>query len=402
MRRLRLAICGLVVAFGAAAQAQAADRSVTIGVLNDQSGLYADMGGVGSVVAARLAVEDSGLPAKGWKIEVISADHQNKTDVAATIARRWYDIDGVDMITDVTNSSVALAVSQLTKDKNKVMLASGPATSDLTGKACTPNTIHWTHDTWALANSTAKAALKVGGDTWYFITADYAFGHALERDTEAVVTANGGKVVGRVRHPINNTDFSSFLVQAQSSKAKIVAFANSGADTSNSINQAAEFGLVAGGQKLAGLLVYLTDVHSLGLELAQGLVLASPFYWDADEGTRAFSKRFEEVHGKKPTMVQAGVYSATLHYLKAVAEAGNAEDGADIVKRMKAMPTDDPLFGKGSIREDGRKIHPIHLYEVKTPAESKQPWDYYKHRATVAAEEAFRPLKDGECPMVTH
>jgi len=394
------AVVGAVMT-AAAVHAQAPEKVVRVGVLNDQSGPYADMGGPGSVVAAHLAVEDSGLLSKGWKIEVVSADHQNKADIGSNIARQWFDTERVDVITDVTNSAVALAVNQLAFEKNKAMLASGPATSDLTGKACTPNTVHWTHDTWAFANGTGKAIVKTGGDTWFFLTADYAFGLAIERDTEVVVLANGGKVLGRVRHPLNTADFSSFLLQAQSSKAKVIGLANSGNDTTNSIKQAAEFGIVAGGQNLAGLLIYLTDVHSIGLRIAQGLLLESPFYWDMNEETRAFSKRFEQqIRGVKPTMVQAGVYASILHYLKAVEQVGTAADGAKVVAAMKAMPTNDPLFGKGHIRVDGRKLHPMHLFEVKKPAESKGPWDYYKLRATVPAEEAFRPLNEGGCRLV--
>ncbi|MCG5236320.1 ABC transporter substrate-binding protein [Xanthobacter oligotrophicus] len=395
-------IIGLValLATSVAASAQA-PKAVKIGVLNDQSGPYADMGGIGSVVAAQLAVEDSGLRKKGWTIEVLSADHQNKADIAANVARQWYDVDGVDMITDVTNSAAALAVNQITRDKNKVMLASGPATSDLTGKACSPNTVHWTSDTWAFAHGTGQAIVKTGGGTWFFLTADYAFGQALERDTAAVVEQNGGKVIGRVRVPLGTSDFSSFLVQAQGSKAKIVGLANSGADTTNSIKQAAEFGIVSGGQNLAGLLIYITDVHSIGLPTAQGLILTSPFYWDLNDNTRAFSARFaDKMRGTKPSMVQAGVYSATLAYLKAVAELGASQDGKAVVDKMKSAPIKDVLFGDGKIRVDGRKIHNMYLFEVKKPSESKAPWDYYKLRATIPAEEAFRPLAESECPLV--
>ncbi|WP_158808980.1 ABC transporter substrate-binding protein [Beijerinckia sp. L45] len=384
-------------------QAQAQTPKVLkIGVLNDRSGPYADMGGAGSEIAARLAVEDSGLRAKGWTIDIVSADHQNKADVAANIAREWYDAEGVDMITDVTNSAAALAVNQITKDRNKVMLASGPATSELTGKACTPNTVHWTNDTWALAHGTGKAIVQTGGKTWFFLTADYAFGQALERDTAAIVKASGGTVLGSVRVPLGTADFSSFLLQAQSSKAQIVGLANSGGDTTNSIKQAAEFGIVAGGQNLAGLLVYITDVHAIGLDTAQGLILTSPFYWDMNDGTRAFAKRFSAQMrgGAEPSMVQAGVYSATLHYLKVIAAGAPPKDGRKVVDAMKAIPTDDPLFGMGSIRQDGRKIHNMYLFEVKKPSESKGPWDYYKLRATIPAADAFRPIADGGCPFV--
>lgn len=387
----------------AAVPSSAQEKTLKIGVLNDQSGLYADMGGLGSVAAAKLAVEDSGLLAKGWKIDVLGADHQNKPDVASNIARRWFDVDGVDVVTDVTNSAVALAVSQLAREKNKVELVSGAATSELTGKACSPNTIHWTHDTWALANGTGKAIVATGGDTWYFLTADYAFGHALERDTEAVVLKSGGKVLGKVLTPLNTADFSSFLLQAQSSGAKIVGLANSGVDTSNSIKQAAEFGIVEGGQKLAGLLVYLTDVHAAGLPIAQGLILEAAFYWDLNDGSRAFSDRFSKaMNGRKPTMVQAGVYSSVIHYLKAVEELGNSKDGAAVVAKMKSMPTEDIAMGKGEIRVDGRKIHDMYLFEVKKPAESKGPWDYYTLRTTIPAAEAFRPLDQGGCPLVVN
>src|SRR5688572_15405955 len=377
------------MAFGAAAQAQV---SVKIGVLNDRSGLYADISGEGSAVAARMAVEDFKAKDKGINVEVISADHQNKPDVGSNIARQWYDNDGVDVITDVPTSSVALAINQITKDKNKVFLNSGAASSDLTGKACSPNTIHWTYDTYALGQGTGGAMVKAGGDTWFFLTADYAFGHALERDTEAVVVKNGGKVLGKVRHPFPGQDFSSFLLQAQASKAKVIGLANAGGDTINSIKQAGEFGIVAGGQKLAGLLVFSSDVQALGLQTAQGLVLTESFYWDLNDGTRAWSKRFgEKSGGKMPTMVQAGVYGGVTHYLKAV-EALKAKDSQQVMAKMKEMPTDDPLFGKGQIRVDGRKIHDMYLLEVKKPAESKGAWDYYKLLSTIPGDQAFRPL----------
>jgi branched-chain amino acid transport system substrate-binding protein len=383
-----------------AAQAQVSDNLIKIGVLTDMTGLYADLSGPGSVLAAKMAVADSGIEKKGFKVEIVSADHLNKADVGSAIARQWYDTEKVDVIVDVPNSGVALAVNQITKDKNKVFLGSGPASSDLTGKACSPNTVHWTYDTWMLANGTGSAIVKTGGDTWFFLTSDYAFGHALERDTEAVVLKNGGKVVGKVRHPLNTQDFSSFLLQAQASKAKIIGLANAGGDTINSIKQAAEFGVVKGGQNLAGLLVFLTDVNSLGLQNAQGLILTTTFYWDRDEASRAFSKRFAaENQGNQPTMVQAGVYASLLHYLKAV-ENLKSDDGAKVVAKMKEMPTDDPLFGKGSIRADGRKLHPAYLVEAKKPSESKGKWDYYKIRATIPADQAFRPLAEGGCPLV--
>jgi branched-chain amino acid transport system substrate-binding protein len=383
------------------AAAQISDGVIKIGVLNDMSSLYADLTGQGSVVAAQLAVEDFGAAKKGMKVEIVSADHQNKPDVGSTIARTWYDTDKVDVIVDVPTSSVALAVNQITREKGKALLVSGAATSDLTGKACSPNTIHWTYDTWMLANGTGNAIVKTGGDTWFFLTADYAFGHALERDTEAVVLKSGGKVLGKVRHPLNTQDFSSFLLQAQASKAKIIGLANAGGDTINSIKQAAEFGIVKGGQNLAGLLVFVTDVKALGLPIAQGLIFTETFYWDLNDATRAFAKRFSEraPRNNYPTMIHAGVYSAVLHYLKAV-EAIKTDDGTKVIEQMKKMPTDDPLFGKGYIRADGRKIHPAYLVEVKKPAESKGPWDLYKIRATIPAEQAFRPLNEGGCPLV--
>jgi branched-chain amino acid transport system substrate-binding protein len=395
----------LALAIGApfasgAAQAQISDGVVKIGVLSDMSSLYADLDGAGSVLAATMAVEDFGAAAKGMKVEIISADHQNKPDVGSAVARQWFDTDKVDLITGTTNSGVALAVNQITKDKAKAFIVSGAATADLTGKACSPNTIHWTYDTWMLANGTGNAIVKTGGDTWFFITADYAFGHALERDTEAVVLKSGGKVLGKVRAPLNTQDFSSYLLQAQASKAKIVGLANAGGDTRNSIKQAGEFGIVKGGQNMAGLLVFLTDVHALGLPTAQGLIFTETFYWDMNDQTRAFTKRFvarnKDVY---PTMIHAGVYSGVLHYLKAV-EALKSDDGTKVIAKMKEIPTDDPLFGKGTVRADGRKIHPAYLFEVKKPAESKGPWDYYKTRATIPADQAFRPLKDGECPLV--
>jgi branched-chain amino acid transport system substrate-binding protein len=388
------------VLFGTAAHAD--DLAVKIGVLSDMSSLYSDLGGAGSVAAAKLAVEDFNPAAHGMKVDIISADHQNKPDIGSNVARQWFDVDHVDMIVDVPNSGVALAVNEVARDKNKVFLVSGAASSDLTGPKCSPNTIHWTYDTWMLANGTGKALVKTGGDTWYFLTADYAFGHALERDTAAVVQANGGKVLGSVSIPLNNADFSSFLLQAQSSKAKIIGLANAGGDTINSIKQGAEFGITAGGQQFAGLLVFITDVHSLGLKTAQGLVLTSTWYWDMTDANRAWTKRWQvERPGKLPSMVQAGVYSAVTHYLKAVAALKAAGDGKAVVAKMKEMPTDDPLFGKGTIRADGRKIQPAYLFEVKKPEDSKYPGDYYKLRATIPADEAFRPMKDDNCPLVS-
>ena len=398
-----LLVAGALASFAAVpgtASAQVSDDLVKIGVLNDMSGLYADLGGQGSVIAAQMAVADYGAEKKGMKVEIISADHQNKPDVGSSIARQWFDTDKVDVIVDVPTSSVALAVNQVAREKKKAMLNSGAASSDLTGKDCSPNTVHWTYDTWMLANGTGSAIVKTGGDSWFFLTADYAFGHALERDTENVVKAGGGKVVGKVRHPLNTQDFSSFLLQAQASKAKIIGLANAGGDTINSIKQASEFGITQSGQNLAGLLVFLTDVHGLGLKIAQGLILTETFYWDLNDSTRAWTKRFvEKSGGKYPTMVHAGVYGAVLHYLKAV-EAGKTDDGTKTIAKRKEIPTDDPLFGKGTIRADGRKIHPAYLFEVKKPAESKGPYDYYKLRTTIPADQAFRPLSEGNCPLV--
>ncbi len=382
--------------------AHAEDLSVKIGVMSDMSGLYADLGGPGSVTAAKLAIEDFNPAAHGMKVEMVTGDMLNKPDVGANLARQWYDF-GVDMIVDVPNSGVALAVNEVAREKNKALLLSGPASSDLTGPKCSPDTIHWTYDTWMLANGTGKALVKTGGDSWFFITADYAFGHALERDTTAVVQANGGKVLGSVNVPLNTSDFSSYLLQAQTSKAKIIGLANAGGDTINSIKQGSEFGITAGGQHFAGLLVFISDVNSLGLKTAQGLVLTATWYWDMTDANRAWTKRWQAEHsGKFPTMVQAGVYSATLHYLKAVAALKSSSDGKAVIAKMKEMPTDDPLFGKGSIRADGRKIHPAYLFEVKKPEESKYPGDYYTLRATIPAEEAFRPMKDDNCPMISN
>jgi branched-chain amino acid transport system substrate-binding protein len=386
-----------LLASAAAVQAQTA---VKIGVLNDRSSLYADLGGEGSVVAAKMAIEDFKAADKGIKADVVSADHQNKPDVALNTAREWFDQQGVDAIFDVPNSGVALAVNDLIKEKNKVFVNSGAATSDLTGSKCSPNTVHWTYDTWALANGTGSAIVKRGGDTWFFITADYAFGAALERDTSKVVKENGGTVVGAVKAPLNTQDFSSFLLQAQSSKAKIIGLANAGGDTTNSIKQAAEFGIVQGGQNLAGLLIFLTDIHALGLKTAQGLIFTEAFYWDLNDQTRAWSDRFMKTVGRRPTMVQAGVYAGVLQYLKAVEALKNAKDGKAVVAKMKEIPTDDPLFGKGQIRADGRTVHDMYLFEVKKPEESKGPWDYYKLLATIPADKAFRPLSEGNCPLV--
>ncbi len=397
--KLAFAIAALM---GTVAGAQAQDIAVKIGVLSDMSSLYSDVGGPGSVAAAKLAVQDFNPAAHGMKVDIVSADHQNKPDIGANIVRQWFDVDHVDVVVDVPNSGVALAVNEVTREKNKVFLPSGPASSDLTGPKCSPNTVHWTYDTWMLANGTGKALVKTGGDTWFFLTSDYAFGHALERDTAAVVRANGGKVLGHVLHPLNTSDFSSFLLQAQASKAKIIGLANAGGDTINAIKQGAEFGIVAGGQHFAGLLVFISDVNALGLKTAQGLILTGTWYWDMTDANRAFTKRWQVSQpGKFPTMVQAGVYSSIIHYLKAVAALKDASDGKAVVAKMKEMPTDDPLFGKGTIRADGRKIHDAYLFEVKKPEELKYPGDDYKLRATIPAAEAFRPLKDGGCPLVS-
>lgn len=397
----KAALAAAIALGSATASAQYSDGVIKLGVINDMSGLYADIAGPGSLWAARKAVEDFGAAAKGMKVEVIGADHQNKPDVGSNIVRQWFDVEKVDAVVDVPTSSVALAVNQIVREKNKVMLNSGAATSDLTNKVCSPNTVHWTYDTVALANSTGKAAVKTGGDTWFILTADYAFGHALERDVENVVTKAGGKVVQKVRHPFPGQDFSSFLLQAQASKAKVIGMANAGGDMINTIKQAAEFGITKSGQSLAGLLVFITDVHSLGLPTAQGLLLAESFYWDLNDSTRNFGKAFAAAHkGRMPTMIQAGVYSSVLHYLKAVHELKSDADGAKVVEKMKALPTDDPIFGKGSVRVDGRKMHDMHLFEVKKPSESKGPWDYYKLRQTVPANEAFRPLSQSECFLV--
>jgi branched-chain amino acid transport system substrate-binding protein len=400
---VRLATASAFVAtFMVSIAALADDKIVKIGNLDDQSSLYADVGGPGNTVAAELAIEDSGLTKKGWSIDVVAADHQNKPDIGASIARKWLDEDKIDVIAGTGNSSVALAVAQITKDKNAVFMPAA-ATSALTGKACSPSTVHWAIDTYALAYGEGKSIVARGGDTWFFITADYAFGHQLEKDTTAVIQANGGKVMGSVNVPINTADFSSFLLQAQASRAKIVGLANAGGDTTNAIKQAHEFGLTQSGQTLAALLVFITSVNAVGLENAQGLNLVSTFYWDLNDGTRAFSERFAArmKNHQMPTVVQASVYSSLIHYLKALEVlGGNPHDGAKVVAKMKELPTNDPLFGEGSIRIDGRAIHPVYLFEVKTPGESKYPWDYYKKIMTIPADTAFRPLAQSECPLV--
>jgi len=396
-------LLGTALSIASASFAAAQDKTVKIGALSDQSGLYADLGGPGSTLAAQMAAEDSGLTAKGWKIDIISGDHQNKPDIGTAIARQWFDVDKVDVIVDVPNSGVALAVNNVIKEKNGVYINSGAATSDLSNAQCSPNTVHWTYDTYMLAHTTGQALVKAGGDTWFFLTADYAFGAALERDTTAVITANGGKIVGGVKHPLNTSDFSSFLLQAQSSKAKIIGLANAGGDTTNAIKQAAEFGIVKGGQKLAALLLFLTDVKAIGLEAAQGLNFTETFYWDMNDQTRAFSKKFAArmKNSAPPTMVQAGVYSGLIHYFKALeALGGNPHDGIKVVEKMKSMPTDDPLFGKGEIQPNGRTIHSAYLFEVKKPSESKGPWDFYKLIGTVPGDQAFTPLSESKCALL--
>jgi len=386
-----------------ASDACAQEKTIKIGVLTDNSGLFSDLGGAGSTLAAQMAVEDSGLAAKGWKIDVISADHQNKPDVGTNIGRQWVDVEKVDVFADVLSSGVALAISNLAKQKNVILLASGSATSDLTNAQCSPNTIHWTYDTYMVAKGTGQALVRAGYDSWYFLVADFAFGYAVERDASAVVVKEGGKVFGSVRHPLNTSDFSSYLLRAQASKAMVIGLANAGGDSINAIKQAAEFGIVVGGQHLAGLLLFINDIHSLGLKVAQSLYLTETFYWDLNDSTRAFSKRFSERMKTKaePSMIQAGVYSSLNHYFKVLeAMGGNPHDGAKVVAKMKEMPTDDPLFGKGSIRADGRKIHPAYLFQVKKPEESKGPWDYYKLISTTPGDQAFRPLSESECPLV--
>src|SRR6201997_2321992 len=402
-RILAALLLGTALTLASAGFAFAQDKTVKIGALSDQSGLYADLGGPGSTLAAQMAAEDSGLKAKGWTIDIVSGDHQNKPDIGANIARQWADVDKVDAIVAVPNSGVALAVNNVAKEKNLVYINSGAATSDLTNAQCTPNTVHWTYDTYMLAHTTGQALVKAGGDTWFFITADYAFGAALERDTTAVIMANGGKVVGGVKHPLNTSDFSSFLLQAQASKAKIIGLANAGGDTTNTIKQAAEFGIVRGGQKLAALLLFITDVKAIGLETAQGLNFTETFYWDMNDQTRVFSKKFAArmKNGAPPSMVQAGVYSGLMHYFKALeALGGNPHDGVKVVEKMKSMPTDDPLFGKGEIQPNGRTIHSAYLFEVKKPSESKGPWDFYKLVGTVPGDQAFTPLSESKCALL--
>ena len=385
-------------------RARAQSRSIKIGILGDESGVYRDLSGPIAIEAVKLAISDSKAAGRDIPVEIVIGDHQNKPDIGAALARQWLERDGVDMIIDVPNSAVALAVAGVCKAADRVYINSPGATADLTGPQCAPTTVHWTMDTWMLAHSTGAAMVKAGGDSWFFITADYAFGHALERDTSNFVTQAGGKVLGNVLAPLGNSDFSSFLIQAQSSGAKVIGLCNAGADTVNSIKQAGEFGITAKGVKLAGLLVFVSDVHALGLQTAQGIVVSNTFYWDRDDRTRAFSKRLQpHIGAARAGMGQAGCYAGSFHYLKAVAAIGVAEakkSGAATVARMKAMPTDDDCFGAGTIRTDGRCLHPVNLYEVKSPAESKYAWDYYKLLATTPADQGFRPLAAGGCPLV--
>jgi branched-chain amino acid transport system substrate-binding protein len=382
------------------AQAQISNDTVKVGVLTDHSGFLAGISGKGSVLAARMAVEDFGKTVLGKPIEVIEADHQNKPDIASGIANRWIDLEGVDMVTDLTNSSVALAVQSAAKAKNKIAITSGAGTTELTGKQCSPTGFHWAWDTYATATGTGKAVMAQGADTWFFITADYAFGHASERDLTKLVKERGGKVVGSVKHPTGTQDFASFLLQAQASKAKVIALANGGADTSNSVKQAREFGITQGGQRLMGLVIFISDVHAMGLDNAEGLLLVTGFYWDRTEETRAWSKRFmERMNGAAPTMVQAGVYSSTMHYLKAVQAAGT-DDTDKVVAKMRELPVNDFFATNGKVREDGRMVHDMYLVEVKGQKDSKHPWDYYKVLSTIPGDDAFQALSESECPLV--
>ncbi len=395
-----MSILGVFVGVAVWAGPAASETRIKIGILSDMSGPYSDLAGPGSVVAARLAVEDFKGADKGIQVEIVSGNHQNKADIGSVIARSWIDQEGVDVIGDVTGSPVALAVSQIVKDKDRIQLNAGAATADLTGSKCTPNTIHWTYDTWANANGTGSAMVRQGGNSWFFIAVDQASGHAMERDTVAVVKAAGGQVLGSVKHPLGTSDFSSFLIRAQSSGAKVVGLASGGEDMINAIKQASEFGIVQGGQSIAGLFTFITDIHALGLKLAQGLVLTEAFYWDRDDASRAFARRFAALHkGKMPTQVHAGVYSSIMHYLKAV-EAAGTKDTNTVLAKMREMPIDDPLFGKGEVRIDGRAVHDMFLFKVKAPAQSKGEWDVYETLATIPAAQAFRPLNEGGCPLV--
>ena len=392
-------IAGLA-SVGVLAQSKVSDDVVKIGVLTDMSGLYSDVGGEGAVVAAKMAIEDAGGKVLGKPIELISSDHQNKADIAANKAREWYDTQKVDMIAELLNSAVGLAVQEVGKQKKRITMNSGAAASRLTGADCSPYGVHWTYDTYALSNGTGKAMVKRGGDTWYFLTADYAFGKNLEKDTTAVVKANGGKVLGSVLHPLSSADFSGYLLQAKASKAKVIGLANAGADMINSVKQANEFGITKGGQQLAGLLVFDTDIDSIGLPIAQGMYLTTGFYWDMNDDSRKWAKRFGERHkGKMPTMVQAGVYSQVSHYLKAIAAAGT-DDPDTVMKKMRDMPINDFFAKNGKLREDGRMVHDMYLAQVKKPSESKGRWDNLKIVQTIPGDQAFRSLKDSECALV--
>jgi branched-chain amino acid transport system substrate-binding protein len=399
IRVLRAAIFATAALAGSSAWGQQISGDVVkIGVLTDMSSVYADFGGRGSVTAVQMAIDDFGGKVAGKRIEVIFADHQNKADVGSNIARQWMDQEGVDVIVDLPNSGVALAVQQLAKERGKAVLITSAVSSDLTGKGCSPTSIHWASDTYSLAQGTGSAVVQQGGDSWYFLTADYAFGHALERDTGRVVEKAGGKVLGSARHPLGTSDFSSFLLTAQASKAKVIGLANAGGDMINAIKQASEFGIVAAGQRLASLLIYINDIHSLGLKTAQGLVLTSPFYWDQTDETRAWSKRFIERQKMAPSMVQAGVYGAVTHFLKAV-EASGSDDGVLTVKKMREMPINDFMTKNGQIRVDGRVVRDIYLFQVKAPSESKYDFDYYKQLAVIPGEKGVRPLAESECPL---
>jgi len=394
---MKFGLLGAVASFSLLLGAGASAQGVKIGILNDQSGVYADYGGRGSLEAAKMAIEDFGGEVLGKPVELVTADHQNKPDLAVSIARKWYETDGVDMITELTTSSVALAIQELSNQQKKIDIVVGAATSRITGDACTPYGFHWAYDTHALAVGTGGALTEQGGNTWFFLTADYAFGYALEKDTSEVVKSKGGQVLGAVRHPLNSSDFSSFLLQAQSSKAKVVGLANAGLDTVNSIKQAAEFGIVAGGQKMAALLMTLAEVHGLGLKAAQGLVLTEAFYWDRDDASRAFAERYFKRFGRMPSMIQAGTYSSVLSYLKAVKAAG-AKDSDAVAKKLKELPVDD-AFAKGKVLANGRFVHDLYLFEVKSPAESKKEWDYYKLLATVQGDKAFPTAAESGCPL---
>jgi len=399
MRRIMCAAFAAALAAFAVEPSRAQQAPLKIGVLSDFSSVYSDIGGQGNVEATRMAIEDFGGQMFGKPIDMVSADVLNKPDVASTIARKWWETEGVDMIIDLPTSATALAVMELSKQYEKIMIVTDAASSDITGKSCSPYTAHWTYDTYANAHTVGSAIVKNGGDTWFFLTADYVFGHSVERDTGDVVKAAGGKVLGSVKHPLNTADFSSFLLQAQASKAKIIGLANGGGDTINAIKQAGEFGIVAGGQNLAAIVMFISDVHSLGLKLAQGLIITEAYYWDLNDKTRAFGKRFMERVKRMPTMNQAATYSATLHYLKAVQAAGT-RDTKTVMAKMRELPVKDAFTDNGVLREDGRMVHSMYLFQVKKPEESKAPWDYYKLLAEVPADQAFRPLKDGGCPLV--